>query len=383
MTYDPVRGRRMYVNGEFTGDVDPQAPGTFTDWDDSYAFLLGNEANGQLPWEGILKLVAIHKRVLTDAEITQNYNAGVGERYYLLFNVSHLLGIPECTVANVPQCYVVAEVSRFDTYAYLFDKPFFVSLNSAVSLNNIPIQGMRIGINGREAPVGQAYANLNAQLSEIRQPLSLLGTTVTLEKGPSADEFFLTFDRIGQFTYVRLDPVVPTPALPVDGTPESSIGIRTFDRINATLSLLTTVPQTEPSVLALFQSVRQGLPTTDGLSTFSSAHQMGITQLSIEYCDALVEDTTKRAAYFPGFNFGIAPSSAFTTTGRNQILDPIMSRVLGANIGTQPDTVDVRDELNALIDKLSASGGSDVTKTKTIVKAVCAAGIGGAAMLVQ
>ena len=43
MTYDPVNGRRLYVNGNFTGDVDTVKGGTVGNWDDSFIFLLGNE----------------------------------------------------------------------------------------------------------------------------------------------------------------------------------------------------------------------------------------------------------------------------------------------------------------------------------------------------
>ena len=384
MTYDPINGRRIYVNGEFTGDMDRQNTGHLNDWDSTFAFVLGNETNGQLPWAGIVKLVAIHNRVLTAEQIAQNFDAGVGERYFLLFNVSHLLDVPECTVNSVPQCYIVIEVSRFDSYGYLFDKPFFASLNSAASFSNIPVQSMRIGINGREAPVGQAYGNIDVQISQARQDLSTLGTVVGLEKGPSADEFFLTFDRIGAHTHVRLDPVPPTPLPPADGDPVSAIGVRTFDEINASMSVLTNVEQTNPNVQTLFQTIRQGLPNDELITTFSAAHQMGITQLAIQYCNALVEDTAKRSAYFPGFNFSAQPGVAFNATGRNQILDPLLARILGANISSQPTDASVRAELNALIDRLSVCGTScPANKTASIVKAVCAAGIGGAAMLVQ
>ena len=43
MTFDPVNGRRIYVNGEFTGDMDSAGGGTLGEWDNSFAFVLGNE----------------------------------------------------------------------------------------------------------------------------------------------------------------------------------------------------------------------------------------------------------------------------------------------------------------------------------------------------
>ena len=50
---------------------------------------------------------------------------GVGEKYYLLFNISDHI--------NVPDAYIVFEVSQYDSYAYLFDEPFFVILDSAAT----------------------------------------------------------------------------------------------------------------------------------------------------------------------------------------------------------------------------------------------------------
>ncbi len=86
-------------------------------------------------------------------QITQNFDAGVGERFYLLFSVSHLV--------DVPQSYVMFEGSQFDSYSYLFNKPAFISLDDDADPSQIRIQGVRIGINGAEAKVGQAYAPLD------------------------------------------------------------------------------------------------------------------------------------------------------------------------------------------------------------------------------
>jgi len=117
-TYDPVNGRRIYVNGEFTGDADPSAGGTLADWDDTFAFVLATRFRRR-QFEGIFRLVAVHNRVLTPEQINQNFQAGVGEKFYLLFSVSHLV--------DMPQAYILFEVSQFDSYSYLFDKPAFIS----------------------------------------------------------------------------------------------------------------------------------------------------------------------------------------------------------------------------------------------------------------
>ncbi len=62
-------------------------------------------------------MVAIHNRALTLAQIQQNYAAGVGQKYFLLFNVADLTG--------VPQGYVMMTVSLNDSFSYLFTNPTF------------------------------------------------------------------------------------------------------------------------------------------------------------------------------------------------------------------------------------------------------------------
>ena len=372
-TYDPVNGRRIYVNGQYTGDADSAGGGTLGDWDDTFAFVLGNETSSQRLWKGVFRMVAIHNRVLTDEQISENFDAGVGEKYFLLFSVSDLI--------SVPDSYIVIEVSQFDSYSYLFNAPYFISLDSSATPDNIPVRGMRIGINGREAPVGQAYRNLDITLNSTDytstgQPLSNLGTIIALEKGPDADEFFLTFEQMGSNTNVVLEPTPPTPAAPANLPPQSDIGLRTFGEINATMASVTGVSMTQPDVSNTFNTVKQQLPTVENVNGFLSAHQMGVTQLAIEYCNALVEDTSLRSSYFPGLDFTAAPGVALAD--RSLVIDPLLARMVGTGLSSQPADAAMRSELESLITTISASGN-----TPTAVKATCAAVLASAAMLMQ
>ncbi|MCM2310690.1 MAG: LamG domain-containing protein [Steroidobacteraceae bacterium] len=380
-TFDPVNGRRLYVNGEFTGDVDPSRGGTLADWDDTFAFVLGNEVSGDRPFEGTFRLVAVHNRVLTAEQVRQNFQAGVGEKYYLLFSVSHLV--------SVPQAYILFEVSQFDSHSYLFDKPTFISLDPAARPGNIPIAGLRIGINGGEAAVGQAYRPLDTAITDsqygpLGQPLSGIGTVIGLEKGPDGDEFFLTFDVLGDRRNVRTDPVPLAPAPPPDVRRPADVGLRVFDEINATMSELTGVSTVRPAVRATYEQVKQALPTIESIDTFVSAHPVAIAQLSIQYCDALVEDTAARAAYFPGFDFAAVPSQAFGPAGRSIVLDALVGRMMAQNVVTEPAVAGVRSDLDGLITRLAACGSNcPAGRTETIVKASCAALLGSAVTLVH
>ena len=118
----------MYVNGNYTGDADRAGGGTLADWDDSFALVLGNETSSNRSVAGRDALRRGPQPRADGDQIQQNFTAGVGERYFLLFNVSHLTG--------VPQSYVMFEVSQYDSYSYLFNKPTFISLDPAARPGN-------------------------------------------------------------------------------------------------------------------------------------------------------------------------------------------------------------------------------------------------------
>jgi len=384
-TYDPINGRRIYVNGVFTDDMDPVAGDTLSDWDDTFAFVLGNEVSGNRQWQGTLRMVAIHNRAMTTEQIRQNMDVGVGEKFFLLFSLQGLVSMPEA--------FVLIEVSQFDSYSYLFNKPVFISLDPNATPGTIPIQGIRIGINGAEATAGQVYMNLDVTVTgssytPAGQPLSNMGTIIALEKGPDADEFFLSFDVIDGNTNVRT-PMTPLAPPPVDLPPSSDIGVKTFDEINATMSVITGVPATESNVAATFALVKTQLPTVENMEAFSAAHEIGIAQLAIEYCNALVEDPARRTAYFPGFVFTAQPSVAFAN--RDLVLTPLIDNAMNIGLGSQPSFAEVRDELGYiatpdyinLIDSLIATDNSNGQRTLNITKAVCAAVLGSAITVVQ
>lgn len=386
-TYGPVEGRKIYVNGNLVTQPDPVATGSMAAWQDTFAFVLGNEASGDGLWRGTLRLVAIHNRELTQAQIVQNFDVGVGEKFYMLFGIEDII--------NVPTAYILFEVAQLDSYSYLFTRPHFITLDISQQPQNIPIQGLRIGINGAEVDKSQSYANMDDMLDylefvELGQPLGSLGAVIPLERGPAGDEFFLTFDLLGTEVYVRTDDP-PLVIIESDLPPAQRIGVRTFDEINATMSAVTDVSPEDPAVDTVFQSLRQSLPAIEDPATFLSSHQVAVAQLAIEYCNALIENrgATSAALYFPGFDFDATPLTAFGN--RNALIRPLVDKVMGIGIQTQPDAVDVEGEIAYnifdpltlrpvnLIDRLIAGG----TDTRSISKGACAAVLGSAVMLIQ
>jgi len=377
LTYDAVNGRQIYVNGTLVPVPDPQKGGTISNWDSTFALVLGNEVSGDRSWQGLIKFVAIHSRAMTAAQVMQNFNAGVGERYYLLFNVS--------TVTGLSQAYVMFTVSQYDSYSYMFYQPTFVSLDPTVTPNNIPVQGIRIGINGTIPQVGQAYIPLNTTITSGAytpqgEVLSNIGTVIGLQAGPLTDQFFLTFDRLGDHTNVVVE-ATPTAPAPAPGPVAADIGVKTFAQVNSTLSALTGVPTANSTVNATYLAVQQQLPPTPTLEGFSSANQVGVAQLAIQYCNVAVNTPSLQAALFG------APLSAtqFTTQpGIDSVTTAIANKVLGTGLHSQPLPSTITTELSTLIHTLCTTNSCTTTQgTYAVAAAACATAFGSADMMIN
>lgn len=418
MNYDPVNGRRIYVNGVDTGDSDANdVGGLLTDWNNTHALILANELGQSNPWQGTFRMVAIHNRALTNEQIQQNFKAGVGEKFFLLFSISHIPGVPA-------DSYIKMQVEQFDSYSYLFNNPVYVNLGNPAPSIDFAIGGMRVGINGKEAIVGQAFINLDInRVTANNQEISRLGSVIQLQQGSQVDDFFLSFETLGTQNNPFVVAAPATPPAPADLPAQSDIGVRTFSEVNATMSELTGVPTSNSAVLNKYQLLKQQLPASEDLNAFGPANIIGIAQLAFEYCDRMIEDTgitgmcertsttiSARECMFGSFNFNQEASdiAAFTPTNRTALANALYDRMigipstaLGAGLVDAPTRVEINGELidstasgnypGNLVSRLitescptaeldcSASGSG----TKEIVKAMCTSVLGSAAMLVQ
>jgi len=183
-----------------------------------------------------------------------------------------------------------------------------------------------------------------------------------------------------------IEPPPPPPPVPVDTAPLPDVGLKTFEKIHASMSAMTGVSMALPSVDAVFQNVKQALPTVTGINTFVSSQQMAVTQLAIEYCNELVNDTNLRLSFFPGFDFSASVNDAFIIGDRTLITSPLYIKALNSNVANQPTTSEFETELSNLIDILTTCNNTNSCssdRTEVVVKATCAAAIGNAGMLLQ
>jgi hypothetical protein len=286
-------------------------------------------------------------------------------------------------------------VSQYDSYSYLFYQPTFISLDPAVTSSNLPsiaVQGIRIGMNGTVPLVGQAYIPLKTTITAANytpqgEVLSPIGTVIGLQSGPLTDQFFLTFDVLGSHTDVVTEPIPTSPA-PALGPTVADIGVRTFAQINSTLSRLTTVPTTDANVVSTYAAVQQQLPPSATLEGFSSANQVGVAQLAVQYCNEMVNNSQYLANVLPGVT--LSASQFSTQAGIYAVTAPLAARVLGTGLSSSPPTSTLTTmtgtgELDKLITALcgtTACNGS-LARVQAVTAAACATAFGSADMLIN
>lgn len=385
LTYDPVNGQKLYVNGTYTGDVDPAKPGTFANWDNSFALVLGNEVGGGSThqWQGVIKFAAIHNAALTPAQVAQNFAAGVGQRYYLLFDVSDLAG--------TPSSYIVMLASQYDNYSYLLTRPTFLVLNGGTPPSGVQISGIRIGMNSAIVNQGQAFTTVNTTLggsdyTQNGQMLSTVGTVVASDKGAANDMFFLSFDQFGTHQHVFVDPTQPSAApVPAGTTPQPDVGVKTYAQLNYALSTLTGVPMTNTAVTTVFNSVQQSMPSTYQLGAFQSSQQMAVSQLAGAYCGELVKTGSYRDAFFGTGLDSVLTSDAgsffASPSNQNIVINPLVTKVVGTGVAPTASAA-IQSELPALFARMPTLTTTPIT-VQAATQAACTAVLGSGALLFQ
>jgi hypothetical protein len=451
MTYSETAGRKIYINGvpkvcetaitassgefpttcEAAGQTSVSGP--LSQWDPGYLLTVGSDTNGSNQWMGIVKFLAIHRAALTEREIKINYDAGVGQKFNLLFNISDFRDQASSNGQQIgSRSYIWFEVAEYDDYSYLFSEPKFIDLGyNAQPVDtrptvNFSLRGMRIGVNGKEAVVGQAFDRLGKstdptetdtvlQISSA-DPVSLTrlqgeqfgirpasGTIVPKDIGVSTDQFFLTFEKIGGINDTKTRAGQVYTFDPVYNTDPNAqpfiVGLRTFDEINATMSALTGVSQ--GSVADEYASIKGQLPAEESAETFSSSQQTAIAGLAGLYCDKRVDDQgivdgLTRAQYF-GVDESVFTGSPSGLSGSvPTIAQAIVNRMV-RNVSTL-DFTSIQPELESLATYLLGGTGhacnpnpqqgvtqecTTLVRTQAIVKAMCTAMLSSAVVTHQ
>jgi hypothetical protein len=189
-------------------------------------------------------------------------------------------------------------------------------------------------------------------------------------------------DVVGQDP--KADPKDPHKDLPKKDPPPSddpqdiqkipvATGLRNYEQINATMSAVTGIPRNTPAINTLFRNeLSTALPTDNDVKAFIGSGQVAIYKLAVEYCDALVRDTTRRATFFPGFNFAGTPAVALNAAGKEAIADALITNVWGKDLESLPPHAESIDSVVSLIDELMV-GKTTPAQTAAVVTGACTA----------
>lgn len=224
-----------------------------------------------------------------------------------------------------------------------------------------------VGCGQSEVKDGRSRSSRDADLTPKR-------VTNDADANPHADD---GDDPVKKDEPKKEDPV-KTPEDPVEEVPlakiQAAIGLRNYEQINATMSVITGVPSTTANVRTVFTNLTTSLPTDNDIKGFLGSQQVSVFKLAVEYCDALVKDATKRAEFFPGFNFAGTPTAVLNASGKQDIADTLISKVWGKDLDFLPDHAESVASVVALIDDiLVGKNMNQAAVTGAVVTGACTA----------
>lgn len=173
----------------------------------------------------------------------------------------------------------------------------------------------------------------------------------------------------------------PTPVQPppvVVQQAEIDVGIKNFEQINDTMSVLTGVSKMDNGIRSTFNDLEVQLPTDNSVKSFLAANQVAITKLAAEYCDTLVDSGTLRGAVWPGFNFSGTPNQVLSNNQQKLgVIDQTLNRFWGVNVGGDRSTSQL-EMLSLTNELLNGENLGNSSTTRTTVKGLCTAALASA-----
>lgn len=165
---------------------------------------------------------------------------------------------------------------------------------------------------------------------------------------------------------------------------QDQIMVKNFRQINATMSVLTSIPSNDPQILSAFRKLDAQLPDTNDVRSFLPAHQVAIAKLSVEYCDAMINSSTAAGFVLPNVDLGKPTTEVLSASGRDEIFNLLIKRFWGQNLQNRPDNTLAMRTLNQLTDQLLANKDSNqVGLSAAVVKGICSAILASGPVILQ
>lgn len=370
MVYDG-RERKIYVNGALVDVKDPRAAAAnrnLDGWNDNYRFGFCNEIQNNVvrAFKGSIYMAAVFDRALTSAQIMQNYQAGFTKKLALEFDIS------SHTNAGAK---LQAQVEVQGSYL-IFSEPQFKGLTAPVN-----VSGIEFTVNGQRGLGAQSYAFLDIASASNGQVLSDVSALIVADN-VGTDKIGLNFAELAgkaniqaqaQFPYEGNSVTVESPEL----TDVSAIKL--FSEINQTFANITGVAPSTQIVRDLYQELKTGLPTDQGIDTFSSSQQINIVKLGYEYCKLMISNSSLRSGFYGSISTNQNASQVFNSATRMQVSNAIIDKAIGRDIAGQPTSTEVTQNIDSLISELISQGKT----TDEVLTGACVVGLGNMSVLVK
>lgn len=181
------------------------------------------------------------------------------------------------------------------------------------------------------------------------------------------------------------DPVIDSGTPPSGGSGEfqetgatevarivTDVGLKDFEEIYMTMSVLTGVDSNENNVKNLFNTLNTQLPTDNSVKNFMTSQQIAIIKLSSEFCHRAFSSSSIYNNFFNNFNIGLTPAQGLDANGKNIMINDFISRFWGYNVQPQGVQDEAVAEMSALIDDLLTGENMNSTSTtRKVAKGVC------------
>ena len=180
--------------------------------------------------------------------------------------------------------------------------------------------------------------------------------------------------------------VTPSPDTPTNPIVQevANVGIKNFDQINNTFSVMTGVATTTGNIQNEFNALRPSLPANNDIRTFSGAVQTAALKLAARYCQEAMNNAATRANVIPANLlranntvmtvtdvFNATPATVFLTANNAKIVDFYIDRFWNRDPAAQADADDT--QLVQLINDLLAAEAQTSTVTRNVLTATCTA----------
>lgn len=158
---------------------------------------------------------------------------------------------------------------------------------------------------------------------------------------------------------------------------EIDLGVKNFEQINETMSVLTGVDPSTRDIENTFEELEVQLPGDNNIKSFLSANQVAITKLAAEYCDVLVDDGTLRAQVWPGLNFSNSPNQVLSNNAQKLgVIIQTLDKFWGMT--TDNRATSETEMLSLMNDLLAGENLGNRGTTATVMKGVCTAALASA-----